>query len=641
MIQLLRLREEVPVAAEATRTPYLHPPFVFLCILWPVFVIVLEALTGLAKGTGLNPFASIPHTIACLGAPLGAALFAFNPRAALGLYGLGFCVASSLAFTILLGPFTILGLLLAIVVIGFIPLAPMLSLLFSLVAIRTLPSAPLQARRLAIGAATAFALLFLGESPNWVARILADQSAKGSVSTSLRHWPGAATALRQSCMEENPNGLAFRWLRANSDDPVADRDEACRAHYLLTGQAAPVATTSISLAVSHQRLALNPSTGIEEMNWVLEFTGGKVFDEEASLLLQLPRNSVLYGASLWVDGVERPAVFGGSSAVTRAFENVAVRQRRDPILLNYAGENRVHLRAFPISRNRPMKLRLRLARPHSSSDFLPTIDSHNLAAMQPPYTEWITPRAQPLRVAFLDPYDSQRAFIWERVATAPPSALIYVVDHAAALDGQQTRIAEMLRSFPGKVYFTQGSQVAEPFRGGADNVPALLRAIKEAPDHATIVWLHGPQPLLFERTYFLNRALQRNIHFHPLRLAPGANAILDDLRPTKNIIPIQDIAEAFAPQGRWVQNPALPGLIASPAGGALWASTQDPATAIRYRVVTKDVGAVVLERDEQYAQNGLETPKEASGSEIPEPGTYVLTASALALLYWMRKKREA
>jgi hypothetical protein len=637
MIQLLRLREEVPLAT--VRKPYLPFSFLCFCILWPAFAITIEALTGLASEAGLNPLASLPHILACVGAPLGAILFAYNRQSNFGLYGLGFCLASSLAFTVLLGPLVIFGLILAIFVIGFLPLAPALSLLFSLIALRGLPSAPLQARRLAIGAATALALILAGESPNWVALALAEQAQSGKISSALRHWPGAASTLRDDCTQRNPQGLAFRWLRATSDDPAVDRDNACRAHYLLTGQSSPAPNTSITLATSHQRLGLNAQTGIEELNWILEFTAAKPFDEEASLLLQLPRHTVLYGASLWVDGVERPAVFGGASAVTHAFENVAVRQNRDPILLNYAGENRLHLRAYPISRQRPMKLRLRLARPYSDSKFLPTIENHNLTALTSPVLETLTQRTPPARIAFLDPYDSTRAFAWQPTPANHASALIYVIDHAASLDGQQTRLADMLRRHPGKLYFTQGTQIAEPFRGGADNVPALTRALQEAPEHAIIVWLHGPQPHLFERTYYLNRALQRNITLHPLRLAPGPNAVLNELPPRPNVIPIQDVAEAFTSQGQWTETTPTPGLIPSAAGAALWASTQDPQTAIRYRVITKDVGAVVLERDEHYTQNGLETPKEASGSEIPEPGTYVLTASALALLYWLRKMK--
>lgn len=313
----------------------------------------------------------------------------------------------------MLGPLVVIGLILAVFVIGFLPLAPALSLLLSLIALRSLPLAPLQFRRLSIGAATSFALLFAGESPNWVARHLAGQSPSGRLSSALRHWPGAARALRDDCAQRNPQGLAFRWLRANSDDPTVDRDNACRAHYLLTGQSSPAPTTSITLATSLQRLGLNPNTGIEELNWILEFTAAKPFDEEANLLL--PRHTVLFGASLWVDGVERPAVFDGASAVTRAFENVAVRQRRDPILLNYSGENRLHLRAYPISRQRPMKLRLRLARPYNDSNFLPTIDNHNLVALTSPVVETLTQRTPPTRIAFVDPYNPNRAFTWQPI----------------------------------------------------------------------------------------------------------------------------------------------------------------------------------------------------------------------------------
>jgi hypothetical protein len=638
MIQLLRLRDEASTEVEKARQPYVFAPFVFFCVLWPCFVMAFEALTGFAEDSGLDPFSTPAHVLACLGAPLGAFAYAWNRASTLGLYGLGFCLASSLAFTILMAPFLILGVMLAIVLLGLIPLAPVLSFLFSLGALRSLPSTPNRIGRSALGACCALALIGLGETPQWVARHMAETAESGQIPQYLRHWPGAAGALERTCTEANPRGLAFAWRRSNMGDPESERDNACRAHYLLTGQSTPVAPSSISLATSHQRIGRNPATGIDEMNWILEFTGDSGRDEEASVFLQLPRHTVLYGASLWIDGVERPAVFGGASDVTRAFENVAIRQRRDPILLNYAGEYRLHLRAFPISRTRPMRLRLRLARPASDSSFAPALDSHNLAGHAAPVVEWVTPRHAPSRAAFLDPYDSSRAFAWESAASASVAPLIYVIDHSAALDGQQPRIEAMLKRRPGKVYFTQGDQVAEPFRGGADNVPALLRAIQEAPEGARIVWLHGPQPHLFAQTYFLNRALSKNLTLHPLRLAAGFNAILNDLRPQANVIPLQDFEEAFLPQGQWIVTTPQPGMIASAAGAALWAAAQDPATAVRYRVVTKDVGAVVLERDVQYTQNGLEAPKEASGSEIPEPGTYALVASALLVLFWLKKK---
>ena len=62
----------------------------------------------------------------------------------------------------------------------------------------------------------------------------------------------------------------------------------------------------------------------------------------------------------------------------------------------------------------------------------------------------------------------------------------------------------------------------------------------------------------------------------------------------------------------------------------------------RYRVVTAEVGAVVLETDQQYAQNGLDSPLEQKSAHgTPEPATWLLMASALAVLRWWQRLRSA
>ena len=61
------------------------------------------------------------------------------------------------------------------------------------------------------------------------------------------------------------------------------------------------------------------------------------------------------------------------------------------------------------------------------------------------------------------------------------------------------------------------------------------------------------------------------------------------------------------------------------------------------------VGAVVLERPEQYAAAGLdpgaEIGREPAGpigsGPVPEPSTFVLLASGLAAVWWLRRKRAA
>jgi hypothetical protein len=54
-------------------------------------------------------------------------------------------------------------------------------------------------------------------------------------------------------------------------------------------------------------------------------------------------------------------------------------------------------------------------------------------------------------------------------------------------------------------------------------------------------------------------------------------------------------------------------------------------------VITKEVGAVVLERAEQYSQNGLKDPDAVA---TPEPATWLLMGSALAALVWWKRKKD-
>ena len=91
----------------------------------------------------------------------------------------------------------------------------------------------------------------------------------------------------------------------------------------------------------------------------------------------------------------------------------------------------------------------------------------------------------------------------------------------------------------------------------------------------------------------------------------------------------------------------------------LWASRQariaaradQPGTARslgrRYRLVTDDVSAVVLENREQYEQFGIDSdatigrePERPIGSgTVPEPATWLLLASGLAVACWLRRRR--
>ena len=56
-------------------------------------------------------------------------------------------------------------------------------------------------------------------------------------------------------------------------------------------------------------------------------------------------------ATLWVNGEEREAAYGGRGEVRAAYQQVAVQQRRDPLLVTTKGADRVLAQAFPVPRN--------------------------------------------------------------------------------------------------------------------------------------------------------------------------------------------------------------------------------------------------------------------------------------------------
>ena len=72
---------------------------------------------------------------------------------------------------------------------------------------------------------------------------------------------------------------------------------------------------------------------------------------EARLQLALPPGGVVSRATLWVNGEEREAAYGGRGEVRAAYQRVAVQQRRDPLLVTTKGADRVLAQAFPVPRN--------------------------------------------------------------------------------------------------------------------------------------------------------------------------------------------------------------------------------------------------------------------------------------------------
>ena len=77
----------------------------------------------------------------------------------------------------------------------------------------------------------------------------------------------------------------------------------------------------------------------------------------------LPPGGVVSRVSLWVNGEPREAAFAGAGQVRAAYQKVAVVQRRDPLLVTWAGSDRVLLQCFPVPPRGEMKIRLGITAP--------------------------------------------------------------------------------------------------------------------------------------------------------------------------------------------------------------------------------------------------------------------------------------
>lgn len=100
------------------------------------------------------------------------------------------------------------------------------------------------------------------------------------------------------------------------------------------------------------------------LEWTLVFRNDHEFQQrEARALVQLPAGAVVSRLTLWINGEEREAAFGGRSQVRQAYQAV-VNQRRDPVLVTAKGPDRVLVQCFPIEpKGKQMKIRLGITLP--------------------------------------------------------------------------------------------------------------------------------------------------------------------------------------------------------------------------------------------------------------------------------------
>jgi hypothetical protein len=120
----------------------------------------------------------------------------------------------------------------------------------------------------------------------------------------------------------------------------------------------------LSLMSSRMDAVAEPDAALVYCEWTMEFKNVALREREARALVALPPGGVVSRLTLWINGEEREAAFGGRSQTRQAYQEVAVVQRRDPVLVTTCGPDRVLVQCFPVPANGGvMKIRLGITAP--------------------------------------------------------------------------------------------------------------------------------------------------------------------------------------------------------------------------------------------------------------------------------------
>lgn len=277
--------------------------------------------------------------------------------------------------------------------------------------------------------------------------------------------------------------------------------------------------------------------------WTLVFHNGGDQAKEARCQVRLPRGGRVSRLTLWVNGEPREAAFHGVATVKAAYREVAVVQRRDPVLVTMAGPDTVLVQCFPVPPNGDMKVRFGVTAPLDGSRWeLPRIVERNFGlAPAAEHALWLqadrpfdvsgspsipdsakdgdgqsTHAALPLATAldataaihvgqlvsdppavwcedrFADPAERFLERSPLHVDRPPAGRIVLVVDASATLAGEAWWLAEMLANdFPAggidvvladdhALQIDPRQLASARFTGGCNNEPALRQAVRIA-----------------------------------------------------------------------------------------------------------------------------------------------------------------
>jgi vault protein inter-alpha-trypsin-like protein len=762
-------------------------------VILPAIVIGIELVTHMCAQSFFDPMPTYWHVAAVAFVPACNLLIwsylEYQPRwnARWVEFANGAAIAIAALYALLFLPLLPLAILAIVAGIGLLPLAPLAAFVSALrlrVALTRRRRGATLARPLIGGLVVGLVFVIALDVPPAATRIGiqmagSDTPAERERGLTLLRTLGDDDLLLRLCYGAagRPTGLLSGFVMLTSNNWIGDRSQriaspaqAREIYYRLHGVAfntkpAPFQDASrfadtqfdddhggtrvggrvqgLTLASSRIDGSISGDDLVAYLEWTIEFKNSAAMDREARLQLALPPGGVVSRATLWVDGEEREAAYGGRGEVRAAYQQVAVVQRRDPLLVTTKGADRVLAQAFPVPRNGgTIKFKIGISAPLeiTQSDqarlTLPALLDRNFSiGADTSHSIWIESRqalsdASGLNSTRLDSRlyrisgtlddrtlsGSRQAItvdrspnvasrqarlgdaetIVQQIARGEPTrTLMLVIDGSARLSGTATKIVAALHAIPagtkvgaiiageptarmplGPWSDAQSAAISKlirsaSFSGGQDNAPALADALLalEAESQATLLWIHGPQPVSFAgsgaRLEQATARLSRLPKVVLYSVEPGPNEVLPDAPwawgarslPQTGAIDA-DLAGFFARATgdnqvtRRQQGPMTADVITgSDHIARLWANERvlelmrtggnraDAVTlASQYHLVTPVSGAVVLENKQQYDAARL-TPVSQSSTPtvptVPEPHEWALIIIACAAFTWL------
>jgi hypothetical protein len=381
--------------------------FLIFAILIPLAAIAVEALSGTLAELYLDPIPTFGHIVLLALVPLSLAFAAsvlnraeHRPSAAwydLARAATAFALVVSGVYAIVFlpfAPFALLGVL--ALGLGLLPLAPYFTLtaairnLVRLTRIRGQFPAPRRYPLAAMLAGCLIAVLaFVGLHGPQLLSIygthlaLSDDPDDQVDGVRMLRRLGGAEQILDACYSGRSNRLELLKLAelAAGDHSVAEYrrlffrvtgrpfnslrrsgrdtwDESVIADQEIGGQSVAGVVPGLRLFASTMDVNVESGPAIAYVEWTTVFRNKTARQQEARAQVVLPHDSVGSRLTLWIDGEEREAAFGSRLQVREAYQEVAVRQRRDPALLTTMGPGRVLLQCFPVPAGGQMRVKV-------------------------------------------------------------------------------------------------------------------------------------------------------------------------------------------------------------------------------------------------------------------------------------------